>query len=69
MRRRLTTTVGPRFVLATSFHAIDAFLGSHVSDRSKQAVLTDLTTHKIVDTILEVVYLRNAGDLRLVECV
>jgi hypothetical protein len=54
-------------VLALALSAVDALLGGHVADGLEEAALTDLAGDEVVDAVLEVVDLIDAGDLGLVE--
>lgn len=59
--------VAPAVVLALALGAVDALLGDCVADGLQQAVLAKLAGDEVVDAVLELVDLLDAGDLGLVE--
>jgi hypothetical protein len=54
-------------VLSTSLGPVDTFLGCHVADGLEEAALADLAADEIVDAVLELVDLIDAGNFGLVE--
>lgn len=59
--------IAPAVILALALGAVDALLGDCVADGLQQAVLAKLAGDEVVDAVLELVDLLDAGDLGLVE--
>ena len=68
-RVRNAAAVGAAVVFAAALCAVNALLAESVADGLQQATFADLAGGEVVDAVLEVVDLVDAGDFGLVEAV
>ena len=66
-QRALTLDRPPLFVLATPLSAVDTLLGEGIADGLGDAAFAELAADEVVDAVLEVVDLVDAGDFGFVE--
>jgi hypothetical protein len=64
-RRR--AAIVPLVVFPAALGSVDAFFRHHVTDGSEEAVVADLVADEVVDVVLELVDLWDAGDFGFVE--